>query len=442
MYDLGIENGYVYIGNNGKQQFENLHVYSKGEKIAVLSSEKLPCKNQIDAEGKYVLPGFIDPHVHFALGVGKNVSKDDFYTGSIEAALGGVTTYIDFLDPIKKANEIAGEFTKRKEMAQESIVDYAFHTTIANPQDEAEEIFQESLRFGINSVKLFTTYADTDRRTYDDYIASLLAASAKVGGKVVIHAENDDLITHRSDILVKNHEKSRPVITENVEVMKLAQMTRATGGHLYIVHVSAGSSVELLKKNFEQELRTKQIILESCPHYFLLNADCLSRPDGYKFTMTPPIRPEKERELLAENIDAITTIGTDHCPYTKEQKEHIYTSQIPMGIGGIRYSFLNMYQEFGFSILDKFTSGPALAYGLQSKGSLLPGKDADIVIFNTKEMTRVSDEMSVYHGKELRGSIEMVFARGTLCNDKGKCMQHKGNYVERQGMIEHDERYQ
>lgn len=427
MYDFGIEHGLVYVNH----AFSKMNVYVKGEKIAALSTEELPCKARKDASGKYVLPGFIDPHVHFALGVGANVSKDDFYAGSKEAALGGVTTYIDFLDPVKKAKEIAFEFQKRNNMAKKSVVDYAFHTTIANPTDGAEEIFKASLEYGINSVKLFTTYADTDRRTKDDFIADLLEMSNKLGGVVVIHAENDELIDHRKDILVKDHERARPAITENVEVVKLAQMARAAKGKLYLVHVSAGSSVELLKQNFAEELKNRQITLESCPHYFLLNADCLAKEDGYKYTMTPPIRQEKDRRLLVKNIDLIATIGTDHCPYTKEQKMHTYTSQIPMGIGGIKYSFVNMYDAFGFSILDKFTSEPAKAYGLKDKGAILPGMDADLVIFDKNGTTVITEEMSVYHKAIRKGKIETVFSRGRICAEDGVCQEHTGKYISR-----------
>lgn len=431
MYDYGILNGYVYLEGNFYQE----NIYMKDEKISAITSETLACRNEINADGKYILPGFIDPHVHFALGVGKNISKDDFYTGSIEAALGGVTTYIDFLDPVKKASEIDEEFSKRLQLAKESIVDYAFHTTIANPTDAAQSIIQESKKYGINSIKLFTTYADTDRRTYDNYIYELLKASKKEDAIIVVHAENDELIKKDKNIYVKDHEKARPAITENIEVLKLAQMARKTGGNLYIVHVSAGSSVKELSVNFAKELASHQIILESCPHYFLLNSSCLEREDGYKFTMTPPIRPEEERQLLQEYKDLISTIGTDHCPYTREQKEHVFTSEIPMGIGGIRYSFLNMYNLYGFAILDKFTKGPADAYQIQGKGRLIPGFDADLVIFNPNGKTVVDDEMSVYDKKELKGSIETVFARGSVVVDKGKIVSHIGRYVRREGII-------
>lgn len=427
MFDYGICDGQVYVDGS----FQKSNLYIKDEKIAALSTELLECKKIMHADGNYVLPGFIDPHVHFSLGVGENMSKDDFYTGSLEAVRGGVTTYIDFLDPVKKAEEIPAEFEKRNNLAKDSVVDYAFHMTVANPVSSAAELIKESKKLGINSIKLFTTYADTDRRTYDDKIYELLKASKEENALIVVHSENDDLIDKRKDILVKDHEKARPAITENIEVMKLAQMARETGGTLYIVHVSAGSSAKLLADNFPEELKRKQILLESCPHYFLLNSDALSREDGYKYTMTPPIRPEQERKLLNKYLDVIRTIGTDHCPYTRKQKEKSYTSQVPMGIGGIRYSFLNMYNLVGFSILDKFTKEPAQIYGLKTKGTLLPGQDADIVIFDSRKQTVVTDDMSVYANKTLQGSIETVFARGCKIFDGQTVNVHKGNYLKR-----------
>ncbi len=428
MYDFGIVGGELYL--DGTFQRQNLYV--QGEQIAEITAEERTCHNMIDAHGLKVLPGFIDPHVHFALGVGANVSKDNFEEASKEAALGGVTTYIDFLDPVKRASQIEEEFEKRMDLAKKSVVDYAFHTTIANPKEDASNIFRESLQVGINSVKLFTTYADTDRRTYEDYIYQLLAASKDWKCRVIVHAEKDDLIDHGKEILVEDHEKSRPVACEFEEVMELAQMAKETGGNLYIVHTNCGSTVVAIKHEYGSQLAHGNIVLESCPHYFLVNSDALSGPDGYKFTMTPPIRPEKERVLMVENIDAITTIGTDHCPYTKEQKNHRYTSEIPMGIGGIRYSFLGMYSLFGFHIVDQFTSGPARIYGLKQKGALSVGKDADVVLFNEKETTIVDDEMSIYFGTEFQGRIDCVINRGQIVNDHGKIRQHSGHYIRRE----------
>ena len=211
-------------------------------------------------------------------------------------------------------------------------------------------------------------------------------------------------------------------------------MAKASGGHLYIVHVSAGSSLELLVKNFKEELESHQITLESCPHYFLLNTEKLKEADGYKYTMTPPIRSEIDRQKMIHFADAVSTIGTDHCPYTREPKNHTYTSQIPMGIGGIRYSFLNMYQLFGYDVLPKFTEGPANAYALPEKGKIQKGMDADVILFDEKAITEVTDDMSVYAGKVMKGAITMTMCRGSICMKDGVVLEHKGRYIRRTGI--------
>lgn len=427
-FDLGIINGKVYL--NGT--FISANLYVKDGIVSSITKEKQACEKEIDANGCMVLPGLIDPHVHFQLGVGERVSSDDFYTGSIQAALGGITTYIDFLDPVKNGTQIQEAFKKRLALAKASITDYAFHTTIANPSDTAKNIIQASKEEGITSIKLFTTYSDTDRRTKDNMIYDLLSHSKEEGVKIVVHAENDELIWNKKDILIKDHEKSRPVISETTEVMKLAAMAKETGGNLYIVHVSAGSSIEQLTKYFAKELKSKNIILESCPHYFLLNSNVYEREDGYRFTMTPPLRPENERILLNEWIDSIATIGTDHCPCNEKWKKKSYTSEIFMGIGGLSYSFLNMYTLFKESIIDKFTKEPASAYGLfPKKGSLLPGADADILIFDPKAQTLVDDKESVYDGSVLKGAIQKVFLRGKLIVENGKVYPSMGEYIRR-----------
>jgi len=426
--DLGIINGKVYMDGG----FSNANIYVKGEKISCITSEKLQCKKVVDAGGCMVLPGLIDPHVHFHLDVGNCVSSDDFHTGSIKAALGGVTTYIDFLDPVKKASQIDIEFEKRLKLAETSITDYAFHTTIANPVDAPIDIIRASKKLGIPSIKLFTTYSDSDRRTGDNYIYELLKCSKDENIKVVVHAENDELVSGKKDILVKDHEKSRPVISENIEVMKLATMAKETGGNLYIVHVSAGSSVEGLVKNFENELNRHQITLESCPHYFIFDSSVYEQEDGFRYTMTPPLRPETDKILLNQYIDYISTIGTDHCPFAEKYKNHKYTSDISMGIGGIQYSFLNMYSLFKDKIIDKFTKGPAKAYGLYpQKGTLMPGADADIVIFDDKAQTTVKDLESVYNGNILQGAIKEVYLRGQLLVAEGKVHNRLGKYIKR-----------
>ncbi len=414
--DFGILNGRVYL--NGEFIFANL--YCKNRKIDTITASFLPCEKEYDADGKLVLPGFIDPHVHFQLSVGANTSKDDFYLGSVKGALGGITTYIDFLDPVKSTQELEAAFAKRLELASVSATDYSFHTTIANPTDEPEKLLRAGRELGMPSLKLFTTYSSSGRRTYDGYIDRLLECSRELESRIVIHAENDDLVSVAADILVKEHEASRPVISERSEVIKLAELAKERDGLLYIVHISAGSTVEALVQHYSPELKNGTILLESCPHYFLKTSDCYLQEDGYRYTMTPPLRGKSEQKLLRDYIDSINVIGTDHCPFDADLKNARYTSQIPMGVGGIEYSFANMFTEFGAAILPKYTQAPAMAYGLYpQKGTLLPGADADIVIYDDRVSTLITEEDSIYQGRQLKGRVEQVFLGGNLIVEKG-----------------------
>ena len=428
MYDIGIINGRVYTENG----FINANIYIEGNKIAALTSDRHQCCKTIDAEGAKILPGFIDPHVHFSLTVGPNTSTDDFEKGSINGLLGGVTTYIDFLDPIKKVSQFKEAFEERAELAKDSASDYAFHSCVANPSDGAKEILREGLKYGITSVKLFTTYSNTDRRTYDDYILELLKQSKSHNARIVIHSENDSLVDYSDNILIKNHEKSRDTLCETTEVLKLAQMARTTGGNLYIVHVSAGTTADIIAREYRKELERGNIIMESCPHYFIFNSSCYNKRSGFLYTMTPPLRPEEDRVLLCDNIDYISTIGTDHCPFTEDMKRHKYTSETPMGIGGIKYSFLNMYTLFGDKIIKKFTSNVAKAYNMYpQKGTLMPGADADIVIFDDKAKGIIKDSTSLYNGREVKGKIVSVLLSGNIVVKDGEFVGSKGRYIRR-----------
>ena len=209
-------------------------------------------------------------------------------------------------------------------------------------------------------------------------------------------------------------------------------MARITGGNLYIVHVSSGITADIIAREYRKELENGRIIMESCPHYFIFNSSAYDKCDGYLYTMTPPLRAEYERKLLCSNINYISTIGTDHCPFTDNMKNHKFTSETPMGIGGIKYSFLNMYSIFGDSVIKKFTSNVAKAYNLfPRKGVLLPGADADIVIFDDSVTDTIKDNTSLYNGREVRGKIVKVYLGGNCVVDNGKYISSRGKYIKR-----------
>lgn len=423
---MGILNGRLYLEGN----FIYSNLYIKNGIIDTVSTSILDCKEKYDAKGKMVLPGFIDAHVHFNLGVGENVSIDDFFEGSKKAAMGGITTFIDFLDPINNVDQLDEAFNKRYELAKKSVVDYGFHVTLGNPDGDVKELLNKSSLLGMPTIKLFTTYASTNRQTKDYYIDELLKYSKKTKTRVLVHAENNDMI-REENILVKDHEKARPALSEITEVLKLAEMARYRDGLLYIVHTNCGTTLERLKEVYLDELHST-IVLESAPHYFRFSSSLYEKEDGYLYTMTPPLRSEGERLKMINNIDAIDVIGTDHCPFSKRLKNKKYTSEIPMGIDGVKYSFLNMFTLFGESIISKFTVEPSKIHGLYpKKGTIMPGSDGDIVVFDPNKTTKIADDNSVYHDEILKGEISATISKGKIVVSEGEFLGGQGEYLPR-----------
>ena len=426
IFDLGILNGRLYL--EGKCIKSNLYI--KNGIIDTISTSYLECIEEYDAKDNMVLPGLIDAHVHFNLGVGANVSEDDFYQGSIKAAIGGITTFIDFLDPIKDVNQLDEAFNIRHELAKKSVIDYGFHLTLGNPDGDVKELLNKSNLLGMPTIKLFTTYASTNRQTKDDYIDKLLEYSRKTKTRILVHAENNEMINEK-DVLVKDHESSRPALSEITEVIKLAEMAKYRNGLLYIVHTNCGTTLERLKEMYAKELHSS-IILESAPHYFKFNSEVYEKEDGYLYTMTPPLRCEDERKKLVNNVDAIDVIATDHCPFSKKLKNKKFTNAISMGVGGVQYSFLNMFTLYGESIIPKFTGNPSKIHGLYpKKGTLMPGSDGDVVIFDPNKITKVIDEDSIYNNETLKGEIIATISKGKFIVRYGKFLDGQGSYLPR-----------
>ncbi|ABR29996.1 dihydropyrimidinase [Thermosipho melanesiensis] len=429
MYDVGIINGKVYLGD-----FIYANVYIKSGKIYDITTSYKGCKKEYNANENLVLPGFIDPHVHFELNFGKHTSVDDFESGSISAIYGGITTIIDFLDPISHINELDKNFEKRLNLAKKSYIDFSFHVTLGNFKDNIDELLKKTKKLGTSSIKIFTTYSSSNRRTNDKIMYKLLQKSNEYKVPILIHAENDDMISE--NVLIKDHENARPAISEITEITKILEMVNMTNGISYIVHTTCGTSIEETRKRFP-EIINKNIYFESCPHYFYFSNDVYKEKHGFLYTMTPPLRSNEEKEKLRKNIDYIFSIGTDHCSFNKEDKDKKTTKDLPMGIGGVEHSFVLMYSLFGEKIIDKFTTNPAKFFGLfPQKGSLLPGATADVVIFSPNQYEKITRSHSkanydIYLNMQVKGKIQKVFKSGILVLDHTLIRKTKGKYLRR-----------
>lgn len=415
MQDITFQNGILFIEN--KWVKTNLSIF--GEKISYIGNDVLEAKEIVDLKGLKVIPGLIDPHVHFELPLGKISSVDDFYHGSICAAYGGVTTIVDFLDPTSNAEELERSYYERLALASKCCVDYHMHACLKNPNGFLEDYVKKVVELGMRTIKLFTTYSDSGRRTYDKDIIELLKLSKKYNILVCAHIENDDMIDLRDSYTYRDLPKSRPSLSETSEALKLAKFVRETGGNFYMVHCSSGETLKALKEQFS-DILGKNFFVESCPQYFVFNDSVLERDDGNLFTFAPPLRSERERQLLLENVDLITTIGTDHCSFMKKDKDYPSLKGFPLGVGGIEHSFSVMYRRFGDSIINKMSLNSALIQKFPTKGKLEVGYDADIAIF---------EEINDFFEKENHGKCDYSIYDGVLGAGQFVSTLVRGKYV-------------
>ena len=429
MNDLLIKNGLVFL--KGKWVKTNLAVL--GEKISYIGNEEVPAKEVLDVEGLRVLPGLIDPHVHFELNCGRTTSCDDFYTGSVCAAYGGVTTIIDFLDPTRNAEELEKSYYERIALAKKSLVDYHMHACIREPNGDLEEYVKKVVELRMRTIKLFTTYGDTHRRTYDKDIAELLRLSKKYNVMIEAHIENDDLIDLRDEYTYKDLPVSRPSLSETSEALKLAKLVRETGGNFYMVHCSSGETLKALKEQFS-DILGKNFFVESCPQYFVFNNSVLEREDGKLFTFAPPLRSERERQLLTAYYKDVNAIGTDHCAFMSKEKDYPSLKGFPLGVGGVEHSFSIMYRRFGDEIIDKMSKNTGILQDFPSKGTLEVGKDADISIFQEipdyfEKENHGTCDYSIYDGVIGSGEFKHVLVRGKFVLRDRKIVPHEGKEI-------------
>lgn len=408
-----ITKGKVYI--DGKWQ--NVNIFIKDGRFAYIGNDFLEAEEVIDAEGLRIIPGLIDPHVHFALYCGTVTSVDDFVTGSICAAYGGVTTIIDFLDPTRNAEELEQSFKERLALAEGCNVDYHFHSCIREPNGNLEEYVSMMKKLGMNTIKLFTTYSETHRRTYDKDIIELLKLTKKHNFLVTAHIENDELVSLKPEYSCTYIAEARPSKCEITEALRLAGYAKDTDGYLYMVHCSSGETLKELIVQYN-DILGKHFFVESCPQYFAFNKEVLDTEQGYLYTFAPPLRSKKEQELLIKNIDFVNTIGTDHCAFMSEDKRtHPSLVGHPLGIGGIESSFLVMHKLFGDKIIDKMSANIADLEGFSKKGHIRLGNDADLVFIKDVPEYPIGKphgtcDYSIYEGIKVKEKIVHTMLRG------------------------------
>ncbi len=412
-------------------------VYVEGEKIKAVGKDlDFKADEVIDATGKYVLPGVIDPHTHLEMPFMGTTAKDDYKTGTIAAACGGVTTVVDF-DLQRKGESIHDCIERKKEWASGKVaVDFSLHPGIIDPNEKViEEVKDAILEYGTPSFKIFMVY---DFRVDDETMIKLLEETKKYGGLVQVHAENFYIIKHMNEVLEKEgklspyyHAVSRPIIAEEEAIGRAIKMVEFTGSRIYIVHLSSGKGLEKVKEARDKGL---EVFAETCPQYLLLDEERYKEPDfnGAKYVMSPPLRPK-------ENLDALWTglrmgdlqiVATDHCPFDFKGGKDMFGKddykKIPNGAPGIETLLMLLHTEGVVKgritlerMVDILSTTTARMFGLTDKGEIAVGKDADIVVFDPEQKFTITQsklhqnvDYTPYEGMEMTGMPYVVFSRG------------------------------
>ncbi len=402
-------------------------------------SQKIEAKGNetiIDAKGKYIFPGGIDPHVHMQLPTPAGFSSDNFYTGSKAALFGGTTTILDFVTP-KKGQNLVNALSERKNEASNSLTDYSFHVSPIDFHENIENEICEITKSGINSFKVYMAY---NIGLKDDVLLKIMKIVAKSKGIITVHAELGDEIDKLRNNSAKNgnlspkyHAVSRPNYTESDAVKKIINFSEQTNCTVYIVHVSTKESLEHIRNAQKKGIK---ILAETCPQYLLLTDDKLFGEfnETSKYVFSPVLRKEKDNFALwkALKTENIQTVGTDHCPFNLSQKklgENDFR-KIPNGAGGVehRLSLLYTYgvrkNKISLNDFVKLTStNTAKIFGLYpKKGEITVGSDTDLVIWNSKINEIISSkyhhsncDLNIYEGTIINGKPEIVIKAGKVC---------------------------
>src|SRR5262245_25930355 len=405
----------------------------------------------IDAKGKLVIPGGIDPHTHMELPFGGTQSSDDFFTGTRAAAFGGTTTIIDFAVQNKGESMIQGVNNWHAKASGKCAIDYSFHLITTEFEDKHTEEMYTVMDEGVTSFKLFMAYPGVFLAD-DATIFRAMSAAGERGGLICMHAENGIVINEiikrflsEGRTAPKYHALTRPTIAEAEGVHRAIAIAEMAESPVYIVHLSCADA---LNKVREARDRGIPAFAETCPQYLFHSIDDYGDDfEGAKFVMTPPLREKHNNAELWKGLkmDDLQVISTDHCPSCmKEQKElgKDDFSKIPNGAPGVENRMSLIYNggvvENRISLnrfVELTSTAAAKMFGLfPRKGTIAVGSDADIVIFDSeKEHTfgvdaeHMNVDYSSYEGWKMKGKVETVVSRGRVVIENGEHTGKQGD---------------
>jgi len=426
-------------------------IFIEGEKISAIGKNlKVKADEEIDASGKLIFPGGIDPHVHLDMPFMGTFSSDNYETGTLAALHGGTTMVIDFILQTqgKSLHSALDEWRSRSD--NNCYGDYSFHIAVTDFNDETKKEIKDLIdKEGITSFKTFMAYKGA-LMIDDRQMVGLMNEVRDRGGLVTVHATNGDMIDfliakHRAEgkLSPLYHYLSQPEITESEASGRFADMAYHTNVPAYIVHMTCEGALNQIR---DATHRNQKVFVETCIQYLILDASLYEKNfEGAKWVMSPPLREKKDQAALWAGINQglVQVVGTDHCPFEWKKKlmgEKDF-SKIPNGHPAIEHRIELLYSEGvekGKISLNKFvevtSTNSAKIFGMfPQKGTIGIDSDADIIIFDPKKKHTLSAkthhmnvDYSAYEGWDVTGKVETVLLRGNIAIDKGKEKIKKG----------------
>ena len=427
--DIGIENG----------------------KVSSLSKEIRPSGTKVwDARGMMVIPGGIDAHTHMELPVMGTSSADDFYSGTVAASCGGVTTIVDFVDTKPGQTMVEGLADYRSRADRKAVIDYGLHMMFKGQNIGEIDKVPEIVNRGVPSFKVYTAYRSRGLMLDDEDISKVMKKVAGAGGLVAVHAESEEIIQrliqenvsagHTQPIY---HALSRPAEAEAEAISRVTRLAKASGASLYIVHLSSKAGREEVEK---ARSNGTDVFAETCPHYLVFTDEVYRQKDGRNFVMSPALKKADDRAALWEGLKAggvIETVGSDHCPFTKAEKDWGKDdfTRIPNGVPGTEVIIPILYSEGVrkgritiFDMVRVTSDAPARRFGLgPSKGTIEVGSDADLAVIDPNKRVRLTADVlhtkidySIYDDVRTQGYPVLTVSRGEIVMEDGEFVGQKG----------------
>ena len=412
----------------------------------------------IDATGCLVLPGLVDNHTHLSMPFGGTMSCDDYDTGTAAAVAGGTTCIVDF------AIQTDGSLLKGLETWQERAdgaahIDYGFHLAVTDASTAALGEMEQAVAEGVTTFKCFMAYKG-QLMVSDEALLGVLRQTGRTGGLVLVHCENGDAIeVYQREALAAGHVEpryhatTRPPAVEGEATGRALRLAEWAGRPIFVVHVTCEEAVREIQAGRDRGL---PVFGETCIQYLFLTVDELARPgfEGAKYVCSPPLREERHQEILyaALRQGALQGVSTDHCPFNYEGQKDLGRddfTKIPNGLPAIEFRLSLLYDRavragrLSLPELVRLTSTePARIFGLAPrKGTIAPGADADIVIFDPERELTISAQthtMNIdydpFEGWEVRGAPRTVLSRGEIVVADGDVVSRpgRGRYVRRE----------